>query len=196
MKLPAAITVRDRFAPLRQELIAVLEGLNEQDWMRPTAAPAWSVKDVAAHLLGGDIGILSRERDGFRFAPVDPSTYRELVELVNQLNDEWTVAARRISPRLLCELLTLVGPKVEAYFSTLDLDALGGPVSWAGPIRLPCGSTSRVNIRSAGITSNRFAMRPIGPGFTIRITSRLCSTRSCARSPITFARQPLRPEQS
>ena len=133
MKPPGVIAVRDRFAPLRQELIALLESLDEQDWMRPTTAPGWSVKDVAAHLLGGDVGVLSRERDGFRVAPVAPSTYRELVELVNRLNEEWTVAARRISPRLLCELLALVGPKVDAHFSTLDLDALGGPVSWAGP---------------------------------------------------------------
>jgi uncharacterized protein (TIGR03083 family) len=132
MKQPAVIAVRDRFAPLRRELIALLNGLSEQDWMSPTAAPGWSVKDLAAHLLGGDIGILSRERDAFCSTPVEPSTYRELVALVNRLNEEWTVAARRISPRLLCELLSLIGSKVEAHFSTLDLDALGGPVSWAG----------------------------------------------------------------
>jgi hypothetical protein len=43
------------------------------------------------------------------------------------------VAARRMSPRLLRELLALIGSEVEAYFSSLDLKAIGGPVSWAGP---------------------------------------------------------------
>lgn len=33
---------------------------------RPTVDPSWTVKDIAAHLLGGDISNLSRRRDGFR----------------------------------------------------------------------------------------------------------------------------------
>ena len=47
------------------------------------------------------------------------------------------LAARRMSPRLLRELLALIGPDVEAYFSSLDLEAIGGPVSWAGPDSSP-----------------------------------------------------------
>jgi hypothetical protein len=56
----------------------------------------------------------------------------ELVALINRLNEERVVASRRISPRLLCELLAFVGPEVEAYFSSLNLEAIGEPVSWAG----------------------------------------------------------------
>ena len=133
MKRPAEIFVVDRFAPLRTQLLALLGGLGEDDWARPTAAPRWSVKDVTAHLLGGDIGILSRGRDSFSFQSPNLGTYRELVELVNRLNEEWVIAARRISPRLLRELLALMGREVETYFSSLDLEAIGGPVSWAGP---------------------------------------------------------------
>jgi uncharacterized protein (TIGR03083 family) len=137
MKRPAEIVVVDRFAPLRTQLLALLAGLREDDWTRPTAAPRWSVKDVTAHLLGGDIGILSRGRDFF--SPLGPTigTYSELVDLVNRLNEEWVVAARRMSPRLLRELLALIGREVEAYFSSLDLEAIGGPVSWAGPDPAP-----------------------------------------------------------
>lgn len=132
MRLPRKIIVMDRFAPLRTQLLALLGGLSETDWTRPTAAPLWSVKDVAAHLLGGDIGILSRERGACR--PNSPAAlkYNELVDIVNRLNQEWAVAARRISPRLLCELLAFTGPAVEEYFSSLDPEAMGGPVSWAG----------------------------------------------------------------
>ena len=136
MRVAGPIVVRDRFAPLRAELITLLAGLGESDWARP-AVGRWSVKDVAAHLVGGDIGILSRERDAFRPSQAVLSTHRDLVALVNRLNEEWVVAARRISPRLLIELLALLGPTAEEYFSSLDLDAIGGPVSWAGPDPAP-----------------------------------------------------------
>lgn len=55
MKSPGKIIVIDRFAPLRAHLLTLLAELGEDDWARLTAAPRWTVKDVAAHLLGGDI---------------------------------------------------------------------------------------------------------------------------------------------
>jgi uncharacterized protein (TIGR03083 family) len=128
--------VAERFALLRSHLLELLATFSDRDWARPTAAPGWSVKDVAAHLLGGDVGILSRERDGTQPAAT-VSDYNQLVALVNRLNDEWIVAARRMSPRVLCELLADTGPKVEAYFLSLDPMAVGGPVSWAGPEPAP-----------------------------------------------------------
>src|ERR1700720_4949 len=105
MKRPDEIVVVDRFAPLRTQLLTLLAGLGEDDWARPTAVPRWSVKDVTAHLLGGDIGILSRKRDVFHPPGSAAGTYRELVDLVNRLNEEWVMATRRMSPRLLRELL-------------------------------------------------------------------------------------------
>src|SRR5580704_10226326 len=63
MKNPDHIVVIDRFAPLLTHVLALLAELGEDDWARPIAAPGWSVKDVAAHLLGGDIWILSGKRD-------------------------------------------------------------------------------------------------------------------------------------
>src|ERR1700728_1461006 len=112
MRHPDEILVVDRFASLRTQLLTLLAGLGEDDWARPTAAPRWSVKDVTTHLLGGDIAILSRRRDVFR--PPDPTVaaYEDLVDLINRLNDEWVVAARRMSPCLLRELLAFTGPKV------------------------------------------------------------------------------------
>jgi uncharacterized protein (TIGR03083 family) len=66
VKSPDKIIVVDRFVPLRTHLLTLLADLGEDDWARPTTAPRWSVKDIAAHLLGGDIAILSGKRDGFR----------------------------------------------------------------------------------------------------------------------------------
>jgi uncharacterized protein (TIGR03083 family) len=136
MKHRSVIDVVDRFAPMRAKLIDLLADLAEDDWSRATAAPRWCVKDVAAHLLGGDLGVLARGRDRFRLGgPIQE--YGALVELVNRLNDQWVLAARRMSPRLLCELLAFTGPQVEAYFASLDLNAVAGPVDWAGPDPAP-----------------------------------------------------------
>jgi len=136
MKSPDKIILVDRFAPLRARLLTLLTDLDEDDWARPTAAPRWSVKDVAAHLLGADIAILSGKRDGFRLHQ-NIESYDQLVELVDRLNAEWVLAARRMSPRLLREFLAFSGPEVEACFASLDPMRMGGPVSWAGPDPAP-----------------------------------------------------------
>jgi len=42
-------------------------------------------------------------------------------------------AARRISPRLLIDLLSITGNQVAQFWQAVDLGALGEAVSWAGP---------------------------------------------------------------
>jgi Mycothiol maleylpyruvate isomerase N-terminal domain len=64
MKSPSPILVANLFPELRGLLLSLLGDLTAEDWLRPTAAGEWNVKDIAAHLLGGDIGSLSRRRDG------------------------------------------------------------------------------------------------------------------------------------
>jgi len=137
MEHPVEILVADRFPALRRELLGVLADLSEDDWERPTAAPLWTVKDIAAHLLGGDVWILSGKRDGFRPSDTSIQQYVHLVELVNRLNAEWVLAARRMSPRLITDFLAFTGPEVEAYFASLDPMMMGGAVSWAGPEPAP-----------------------------------------------------------
>jgi uncharacterized protein (TIGR03083 family) len=137
MECPVEILVADRFPALRRELLGLLEDLSEADWERPTAAPLWSVKDIAAHLLGGDVWILASTRDRFHPPDSEIQEYAQLVDLVNRLNAEWVLAARRMSPRLLTEFLAFTGPEVDACFAALDPMAMGGPVSWAGPQPAP-----------------------------------------------------------
>ena len=136
MKSPDKIIIVDRFAPLRAQLLTLLAELGDDDWARPTSAPRWSVKDIAAHLLGGDIGILSGKRDGYS-SHEEINSHTQLIELVDRLNAEWVLAMRRISPQLLRELLAFCGPEVEACFSSLDPMKIGGAVSWAGPEPAP-----------------------------------------------------------
>ncbi len=134
---PEPVLVVERFPDLLDDLVDLLTHLKPEGWARPTAAPGWSVKDMALHLLGDDIGLLSNRRDGFRHAQVSFDTWDELVDWLNQRNEDWVGATRRISPRLLCDFLRLTGSQVNAYLSTLDLFAYGGPVSWAGPEPAP-----------------------------------------------------------
>ncbi len=137
MRRPEPVQVLELFPEMRQALLDLLASLSAEDWERPTACALWSVKDVALHLLGGDIGILSRRRDGFTPPGKPPENWAELVALINHLNDLWVKASRRMSPRVLCDLLSFTGPRVEEFFASLDPFAVGPAVDWAGPQPAP-----------------------------------------------------------
>jgi uncharacterized protein (TIGR03083 family) len=136
LRKPPPIIVIDLFPEILEELISLLSGLLAEEWGRPMACSAWSVKDVALHLLGDDIVMLSSGRDGHT-SPVSVHSWEELVAWVNEWNEGWVGATRRISSRLLVDLLELVGAQVCAYFRSLDPYAIGRPVSWAGPDPAP-----------------------------------------------------------
>ena len=130
------ILVVDLFRPALAELLALISGLSEEDWHKPTSCPTWSVKDVALHLLGDDIAVLSGQRDNFR-SGVSARNWPELVARLNEVNDLWVRASQRLSPRLLADLLAFTGPQVSAHFESLDPYATGNVVSWAGPDPAP-----------------------------------------------------------
>src|SRR5207248_389111 len=124
------VHVLDLFAEERAALLGVLTAIHDEDWQTPTACVGWTVHDVALHILGGDLGSLSRRRDGHA-AAARPG--EELAVLVDRLNAEWVEAGRRLSPRLVTELLAFSGAPLFDHLRSLDLSATGGPVSWAGP---------------------------------------------------------------
>jgi uncharacterized protein (TIGR03083 family) len=130
--LPPVDTV-PLFAPMHEELIRLLRGLSGDQWERP-ATPRWRVRDVAAHLLDGDIRRLSAGRDGLVLRPDVPiAGYDDLVGWLNWLNAEWVAAARRMSPVVITSLLETTGPQITAFLASLDADAPAlHPVSWAG----------------------------------------------------------------
>jgi len=130
------IIIVDLFPEILDELLSLLSGLSAEEWDKPTACFSWSVKDVTLHLLGDDIGILSWERDGFS-STVSVENWQELVTLINDSNEMWVEGTRRMSPRVLCDLLGFTGAKVCEYFGSLDPHSIGGPVSWAGPEPAP-----------------------------------------------------------
>jgi uncharacterized protein (TIGR03083 family) len=133
--------VLDLFPGERTTLLELLAELPPAEWSTETVCPGWSVKDVAAHLLGDDVGRLSWGRDSYvnpAFAAgLDIATLPGLVAAIDRQNAVWVAGARRISPRLLIELLAMTGKLTEAYFASLDMSALGMPVDWAGPEPAP-----------------------------------------------------------
>ena len=50
---------------IEARLIELLRSLDQSEWEIQTVAPAWKVKDVAAHLLDTQLRKLSRVRDGY-----------------------------------------------------------------------------------------------------------------------------------
>ena len=129
------------FAGERSSLLELLAGLSAEEWAKPTVCPGWSVKDIALHLLADDLGRLSGQRDGFpnpTFADgCAVTTWDGLVDAINHQNDLWVRATRRLSPRLLVELLRFSGEATAALFGGLDPTRLGGPVDWVGPEPAP-----------------------------------------------------------
>ncbi len=137
MQKPGPIYVLDLFAPTREALLELLGSLSPDDWQKPTVAGDWTVKDVAGHLLKGELGILSRRRDGYSMPGVSLQNWNDLVQFINALNRTWVEAARMLSPRVMCDALRWAAPQAEEYFASLDPDALGVPVDWVSPDPAP-----------------------------------------------------------
>lgn len=133
---PQPVIVAGLLPEVLDELLRLLEGLSAADWQRPTACAGWSVKEVALHLLGGEVGNLSRRRDGHTLDAAIAG-WDGLVAFINAWNEDWVRAGRRISPRLLIDLLQFTGIQMCDYFRSLDPYALGDAVSWAGPEPAP-----------------------------------------------------------
>lgn len=134
----APIHTIELFPPLSQELLAVLKSLRPADWSRPTACSRWTIKDVAAHLLGGNFGRLwpAEYRPAANSSP-DPD-YASLVEMIDRNNALWVDAAQRISPPLLIELLELTDHQLYDLFRSWPPEQPAKiPVAWAGESTSP-----------------------------------------------------------
>jgi hypothetical protein len=52
------------FLAERARLRELLAGFGPADWDRPSPCPGWTVLGLCSHLVGDDLGILARHRDG------------------------------------------------------------------------------------------------------------------------------------
>ena len=122
------------FRPLLAELVGLLRALNAADWDRATLAGAWKVRDVAAHLLDGDLRKLSACRDEHRAHPEAPiRTDQDLLRFINTLNATGVAFSARLSHRLLTDLLEITGGWVAELIEGLPPhEPALFAVSWAG----------------------------------------------------------------
>lgn len=129
------IDARPVFEHDRAVLINLLKDLPPDEWQRATACAPWLVRDVVAHLLGNDLSRLARTRDGHTGNSPQPG--EPLPTFLHRFNQDWVSAASRVSPAMLVDLFDTTSPQVLRMWRDLDLDALGEPVSWAGPDPAP-----------------------------------------------------------
>lgn len=121
-------------APIHRELVATLRALSPSQWLQPTSAGSWRVRDVVAHLLDGDLRRLSYHRDALPQPELaELRNYDDVLAYLNELNRTWIAAAGRLSTRLLTELVDEIGRQAVAFLAALPPhEAACWPVSWAG----------------------------------------------------------------
>lgn len=127
------------FAAERKKLLALLNGLAAEEWEQPSPCPGWTLIDVANHLLGDDLGLLARNRDGHvRLRPPPSAESGDgFARWLDVVQGEWVEGARRLSPRLTLDLLAWTGPQVVALLSEQDPNVVDGSVSWASDNPVP-----------------------------------------------------------
>ncbi len=130
--------VLQTYRPERDALVELLASLSADGWTQPTECPAYPVKGIAAHVLGDDLSLLSRQRDGAVQGLVymaDELPRADFRSLLDAFNDQWVRTARFMSPVLLIELLRLTGEWTAAYYESVDPDSPGEPVGLFGASR-------------------------------------------------------------
>lgn len=127
--------VRPLLIDERADLVRFMRSLAPAEWAMSSAAPRWSVKDLALHLLDDDLGWLSRDRDRDRTGLLSVSDHGAFVEALAAKNQRWIDGARGLSAPVIIGLLEWAGHEMDSYYSTMDLEG-DGQVSWAsdGPV--------------------------------------------------------------
>ncbi|MFT3682543.1 MAG: maleylpyruvate isomerase N-terminal domain-containing protein [Ferruginibacter sp.] len=127
------IDVVDLLPQLDSKLLELLRSLSPQEWQQQTIAKWWKVKDVAAHLLDGNIRIVSMLRDNYYGEEANIRSKQDLLDFLNRLNADWVKAMQRVSPEMLILLHEITGPLYYNYYKSLDpFDKAGFAVDWAG----------------------------------------------------------------
>lgn len=121
------------FPVLDQLLIDLLKSLSPEDWSKPTLAKLWNVKDIAAHLLDGNVRALSSKHQFANDSQPTINSYQDLVNYLNQLNATWIKAMKGVSPQMLTQLLQTTGKQYSDYIAGLNMfETARFSVAWAG----------------------------------------------------------------
>ncbi|HRI72625.1 MAG TPA: maleylpyruvate isomerase N-terminal domain-containing protein [Polyangium sp.] len=127
------IETRHLFREINAETLDLCAKLSPDDWDKPTVHADRNVKDLVAHLLDGSLRRLAIQRDGHFLQAPDMRSFSDMVGFVQQLNREWIVAAKRLSPRVIMDLMMRADEEVAALFSSLEPQSPSAfGVAWAG----------------------------------------------------------------
>lgn len=129
------ILVAHLFPEITRRLLCLLKSLDDEEWQHPTVSSRRTVKDIASHLLDGSLRRLSTQWDGYR--PNDgrsqPRPDEPLMDFLNRINDEWEIGTRRLSPKVLIDLIEWADIQMAELFQSLDPHGPAiFPVAWAG----------------------------------------------------------------
>jgi len=121
------------FRRVDERLIDLLSSLAPAEWDVQTIAPLWKVRDVAAHLLDTALRKLSIVRDSWYVEPVNIRSPQDLITLINRLNREGVTVYRRLSPKVLIDIMKEACEQSARFHESLDPFAPAAfAVSWAG----------------------------------------------------------------
>jgi len=119
-----------------ERLIDLLASLASSEWDLQTIAPLWKVRDVAAHLLDTALRKLSMVRDSYYVEAMNIHSSEDLVSFVNRVNREGVMVYRRLSPRVLIDMMKQACEQSARFHESLEPFAPAAfAVSWAGEQR-------------------------------------------------------------
>jgi hypothetical protein len=113
-------------APLahdRAELLALVSRLQGEERQHDTVCPAWGVLDVVARLVHDHLRRLTGARDGH--TSPGPRAGETLPAFLNRVDQDFVDVARNQSHGVLADLLTDLGPRLDALWASLDPAAPG-----------------------------------------------------------------------
>lgn len=121
------------FPVLHTRLIELLAALEPDEWALPTVAGAWTVKEVAAHLLDTQERIVARVRGESPSQSPAIASPAELAAFINRINAEGVARYRQLDPAALIALMDERAAEFAAHFQSLDPSGVAPfGVSWAG----------------------------------------------------------------
>jgi Mycothiol maleylpyruvate isomerase N-terminal domain len=127
------IDVVDLLPVLDKKLLELLKSLTPDEWNQQTIAKLWTVKDVVAHLVDGNIRLLSILRDNYFGEIQTINSNQDLIDFLNGLNADWVKAMKRVSPQMLIFLHEITGQPFCNYLKTLKpFDKSPISVDWVG----------------------------------------------------------------
>ena len=126
------IPVREPLCEVNRRLLELLGSFTAEDWSRPTVHPDRDVKDLAAHLLHGSIRRVTAIRDRYH-RPTPPIVdTADLIAFIQDDNRDFMRGMRRVSPRILMELIAVYDEELLGALNALEPNADGLGVAWAG----------------------------------------------------------------